>query len=103
MIADLAKTRITALGQRLRAIRLDRDETQKRFAARLGVSVPTLRAMEQGDPGVRIGLWAEALWLLDRLDDLDRLLAVKDDLFAHRDMERKRQKRQRAYAPRRRR
>ena len=88
--------------QRLKTIRLDRGETQKRFAARLGVSVPTLRAMEQGDPGVRIGLWVEALWLLDRLDDLDCLLAVKNDLFEQRDMERKRQARQRAYAPRRR-
>lgn len=65
----------------MRTIRLDRNETQKRFSSRLGVSVPTLRAMGQGDPGVRIGLWVEALWLLDRLDDLDRLLDNVSDEY----------------------
>lgn len=102
MISELMKSRMVALGQRLKTIRLDRNDTQKRFAARLGVSIPTLRAMERGDPGVRIGLWVEALWLLDRLDDLDKLLAFETNLFEERDQAGKRRSRQRAYTPRRR-
>lgn len=62
------------LGQRLRSLRLERDDTQRVFAARLGVSIPTLRAMENGDPKVRVGTWAKALWVLDRLEDVDQLL-----------------------------
>ena len=45
---------LTKLGERLKSVRLDRNETQDRFAARMGVSVPTLRNMEKGDPAVRI-------------------------------------------------
>jgi transcriptional regulator with XRE-family HTH domain len=69
------------LGQRLRRIRIDRDESQQRFAARLGTSIPTLRKMENGDPGVSIGLWFHALYLIDRLSDIDHLLKGQQTLF----------------------
>lgn len=75
MFSDNIKTRLQSLGMRLKEARLDRNESQKRFAARLGVSVPTYRKMEKGDPTVAVGTWAEALWLLDRLEDLDKVLA----------------------------
>ena len=55
---------LNELGARLRAERLARNEPQARFAARLGVSVPTLRRMEQGDPTAQIGHWLVALELL---------------------------------------
>ncbi|MCC7328055.1 MAG: hypothetical protein IT521_14765 [Burkholderiales bacterium] len=45
------------------------------FAQRIGVSVPTLRAMEQGADTVAIRHWANALWALDRLADLAQVLA----------------------------
>lgn len=32
----------------------------------MGVSVPTLLRMESGDPGVGIGIYATALWLVGR-------------------------------------
>lgn len=72
---------LTELGSRVRRARLDRNEPQIRFAARLGISIPTLRKMEKGDPSVQIGLWAEALMILDRLSDIDALLKKRETLF----------------------
>ena len=73
--------KLQALGTRLRAERLRRDETQAIFAARVGISVPTLRKMEAGDPSVMIGSWSRALEIVDRSGDWDALLAKKEDLF----------------------
>jgi hypothetical protein len=44
------------------------------FAQRIGVSEQTVRAMERGLPTVQIGTWLAALWALDELEPLDRLL-----------------------------
>lgn len=75
-------TRLRSLGARLRDERLKRNETQAMFAARIGVSIPTLRKMEGGDSTVQIGHWATALDVLDRLPELDMLLSPPEDLFA---------------------
>lgn len=69
------------------------------FAERIGVSVPTLRAMERGVPTVQIGAWALALWALDRLDDLGAVLAARAGLLDRARAGAKRA-RQRAYARR---
>lgn len=74
--------KLKELGARLRAERLKRNETQALFAARIGVSIPTLRKMESGDATVLIGYWAAALKLLDRVADMDGILAEPEDLFA---------------------
>lgn len=74
--------KLKELGTRLRSERMKREDTQTMFAARIGVSVPTLRKMESGNLTVQIGTWATALEILDRLDDLDTLLSAKEDLFA---------------------
>ena len=76
---DISK--LQSLGSRLRSERLRRDETQAVFAARIGVSVPTLRKMETGNPAVLIGYWATALEILDHSADLDAILAGPLDLF----------------------
>ena len=81
MISFIMQERLNTLGRRLKEARLERDEPQKEFAARLGISIPTLFKMEHGDASVSIGLWVQALWLLDRLDELDQLLANKKSLF----------------------
>lgn len=70
------------LGARLRAQRLMRNEPQARFAARLGVSVPTLRRLEQGDASAQIGHWLAALELLGRLHEAEAWLAPQASLFA---------------------
>ena len=72
---------LKSLGARLREERLRLNETQKVFAARIGVSVPTLYKMESGSHRVALGHWAEALDLLGRVEDLDKLLASKESLF----------------------
>ena len=77
-----AGTKLQTLGARLRAERLRRNDTQAMFAARIGVSIPTVRKMECGDPSVVVGYWVIALDLLDRIGDLDAVLAPPEDLFA---------------------
>lgn len=39
-------------------------ETCKQFARRIGVSEPTLRNIERGDPGVSIGIWFKVFALM---------------------------------------
>ena len=95
MVSFISVEHLKQLGQRLRNARLERDEPQREFAARLGVSIPTLRKMEKGDPTASIGLWVEALELLNRLPDLDQVLAPRQSLFEQYDATRK-MKRQRA-------
>ncbi|CCK79077.1 helix-turn-helix domain-containing protein [Desulfobacula toluolica] len=73
--------KIKQLGQRLKKARLERNDPQREFAFRIGVSIPTLYKMEQGDPSISIGKWEKALAVLDRLDDLDYLLAPRKSLF----------------------
>ncbi|MFH1982503.1 MAG: helix-turn-helix transcriptional regulator [Pseudomonadota bacterium] len=81
MPTDNIETVLKSLGLRLRRMRLERNDTQDAFAARIGISVPTLRAMENGDPGVRIGNWIEALRILGRLNDIDTVLEIRETLF----------------------
>jgi len=69
------------LGSRLKSERLRKNETQKTFAARVGVSVPTLNKMEKGEPTVSIGHWSSALRMLGREGDLVLILAPPNDLF----------------------
>ena len=95
MISIEVKEKLSSLGLRLRECRLLRNEPQERFAARLGISIPTLRKMENGDPSVSIGLWAETLWLLERMKDMDEILKNEVSLFDQMEAQSK-PKRQRA-------
>lgn len=81
MISVDSQAALRMIGERLRDARLARNEPQARFAVRIGVSVPTLRKLEQGDPDVAVGAFVEALWALDRLGDLDAVLAPGKSLF----------------------
>jgi transcriptional regulator with XRE-family HTH domain len=72
---------LLALGIRLKTLRLARNDTMAVFAQRLGVSAGTLRAMEHGTATVQIGAWVKALWVLDRLDDLNGVLGQKMGLL----------------------
>jgi transcriptional regulator with XRE-family HTH domain len=57
---------LNALGENLRIGRIRREESLRARALRMGISVPTLRRMETGDPSVSIGVYANALWLMQR-------------------------------------
>lgn len=74
--------KLKKLGARLRVERLRRNDSQVIFAARIGVSVPTLRKMEVGDSSVLVGYWVAALDALDRAGDLEKVLSEPEDLFA---------------------
>jgi transcriptional regulator with XRE-family HTH domain len=62
-----------ALGANLALARLRRKESLRDWAKRIGVSVRTLQRMEAGDPGVGMGIYAAALWLMGRADALPDL------------------------------
>lgn len=53
------------IGDAIRTARIRRRKTAADVAGRLGVSLPTLRKLETGDPGVALGTFLAALWLLD--------------------------------------
>jgi transcriptional regulator with XRE-family HTH domain len=78
------------LALRFRALRV-MHEPQAEFAARVGVSRPTLSRMEQGDPTQAIGYWLRALRLLDRFDEFERLFGPPSSpsLFEQAEMEMK--------------
>lgn len=96
MFSDIQKETLENLGRRLRDARLSRNDPQKEFAFRIGVSIPTLHKMEQGSPTVSVGAWVKALWVLNRLEDLDGLLAPRQSLFDQLDAMEKNKPRQRA-------
>lgn len=74
-----AATALRQLGENLAIARVRRRESQRVWAKRLGVSVPTLIRMERGDPGIGIGILATALWMLGRLQALPELAAPEMD------------------------
>ena len=67
---------LVALGERLRTRRLQRNERQASMAARIGVSVPTYRKMEQGDPAAPLGSWVRAAALIGDLQALEEAFPV---------------------------
>lgn len=73
---------LVALGRNLCVARIRRKESQRVWAKRLGVSIPTLIRLEQGDPGVGIGTFATALWMIGRATALPELADPRHDLGA---------------------
>ena len=67
------------LGADLAVARLRRKESLASWATRMGVTVPTLMRMEAGEPGVGIGIYATALWLIGRDGALAELGAPAHD------------------------
>jgi transcriptional regulator with XRE-family HTH domain len=70
------------LGENLALTRQRRNESQRAWASRLSVSVPTLIRMEKGDPSVGMGVYATALWLMGRHAALPEVAAPAQDLNA---------------------
>ena len=70
------------LGANLSIARKRRKESLKTWAGRIGVSEPTLSRMERGDPGVAIGTYATALWMIGRAQAIPELAAPSLDLGA---------------------
>jgi len=79
----VAETRkaLAVLGGRLRRSRLERNDSMAIFGQRIGVSEQTVRAMERGAPTVQIGTWLDALWVLNELEPLERLLERRESVL----------------------
>jgi transcriptional regulator with XRE-family HTH domain len=71
-----------ALGADLALARKRRKQSLREWAARMGVSVRTLQRMEQGDPGVGMGIYAMAVWLLGRSQALAQVALPELDMAA---------------------
>jgi len=69
-------------GLNLATGRVRRKESLRSWAQRLEVSVSTLRRMEAGDPGVSIGVYATALWMMNMAGDLAQLARPEKDVGA---------------------
>src|SRR5271166_5581056 len=53
------------------------------FASRLAVTLPTLRKLERGDPGVALATFVTALWLIGLLDRLRDLAKPENDVVGN--------------------
>jgi transcriptional regulator with XRE-family HTH domain len=77
-----ASQALRKLGENLAIARVRRRETQRAWAKRIGVSIPTLIRLEHGDPGVGIGIVATALWMMGRAQALAEVADPAKDLGA---------------------
>ena len=70
---------LVRLGEHLALARVRRHESQRQWAARIGISAPTLIRLERGDPGVSMGIYATALWMIGRTPALADLASPEHD------------------------
>jgi hypothetical protein len=73
---------LAALGENIRLARIRRRLRMADLAGKVMVSVPTLRRVERGDPGVAIGVYLTALWSLGLGSELRRIAAPESDQSA---------------------
>lgn len=78
-IPSKAKEALVQLGEQIRMARKRRQWTIAELARKIGVSSPTIIALEKGEPTVSVGLLASALWTLG-LDTELRNLANPNDI-----------------------
>ena len=77
-----ARSALARLGADLATARKRRKQSLRAWATRLQVSVPTLMRMEKGDPTVSVGVYATALWMINRHAALALLADPKEDVAA---------------------
>jgi transcriptional regulator with XRE-family HTH domain len=73
------KRALTKLGEDIKAARIRRRISTPVMAERLSISRMTLLKLEHGDPGVSIGTYATALFVLGLISRLSDLTDVRHD------------------------
>jgi transcriptional regulator with XRE-family HTH domain len=68
------------LGDRVAIARKRRGLTMDALAAKMFVSRKTLHRLEHGDPGVSLGVFSTALWILGLLDDFASIADPEADV-----------------------
>ncbi len=81
-LPPIALGSLRRLGENIAIARVRRRESQRAWAERMGVSIPTLIRLEKGDPTVSMGAYAGALWLMSRVQGLADIAAPETDLGA---------------------
>ncbi len=81
-LPPIALASLRRLGENIAIARSRRKESQRVWAQRIGISIPTLIRVEKGDPTVSMGAYAGALWLMSRVQALADLAAPEADLGA---------------------
>lgn len=74
-----AEDALARLGGRISLARRARRLTQADMAAKAGISVSTLLAIEAGAPTVQIGFYVAALFAVDALSGLDEIAVLAHD------------------------
>lgn len=82
MLPQAVERNLQQLGQHIHIARKRRRESLADWAARLQVSIPTLRRLEAGDPSVSMAAYATALWLLGRVQYLGEIANPEADEMA---------------------
>ena len=77
-----AGSALARLGADLATARKRRKQSLRAWATRLQVSVPTLMRLEKGDPSVSMGVYATALWMINRHSALAGLADPREDMAA---------------------
>ncbi len=70
---------LSKLGHDIRAARRRRRIKAAILAERAGISNPTLRKIEKGEPGVSLGMYARVLFALGMIERLAAIADVKTD------------------------
>ena len=81
-LPPIARAALRELGENLGIARARRKESQREWAERIGISLPTLIKLEKGDPTVSMGAYLSALWLIGRAQALAKIAAPENDLIA---------------------
>jgi len=77
--SPMVKRQLVKLGGNIKMSRLRRDLSLRSVALRAGISINTVVAIENGEPGVSIGAIANVLHCLNLVEDISQV--AKDDLL----------------------
>lgn len=82
MLPGAVERNLRQLGSHIHIARKRRKESLAAYAARMQVSIPTLRRLEAGDPSVSMAAYATALWVIGRVQFLGEIANPEADEMA---------------------